>query len=159
MKTPLSNYLFPSYNKDNFKKLWERNIKFDRLFVFLQSILILTFSYRENIWGLFVFISFISSFINLIIFFSKIIYGMQLSSMLRDLAKKEYIPHWIPARRRLIYIAFLIFNNPIVWFSVVIVTAHINSSFPLILVTIFSLPWIAVEWINRKERDYLKGYL
>lgn len=85
--------------------------------------------------------------------------GMQLNSMLRDLAKKEYIPKWIHVRRRLIYITFLIFNNPIVWFPFVVVTAHINSFFPLILVIIFSLPWLAVEWVNRKERHYLKEYL
>lgn len=160
MNTTLQSYLFPSYNRDNFKKLWQHNQKLDRYFVALQSLTIVAFSYREKIWIFFVLISSVSFFIVIFIFFSKIIEGTQLDSMLHNLSKQDLIPAWIPARRRLIHIIYLAINNPIIWLPLSIILADINTSFPLLFIIVLSLPsWLFLELANKKEYKYLKDYL
>lgn len=150
-----------TFKKEVFRELWNYNKKLDRYLVIIQSLFIVSFIYREQIFLFFAIIAIISFFIMPIMYLSKGLKAAQLNRMIYDLVKNKQIPKWILLRRIIINISYLFMSGPGLFIFILIFISIVKSSLahPIFLTIIFSLPWLFLEIINKKEHKYFKQYL
>ncbi|MFA6307306.1 MAG: hypothetical protein WCS88_03720 [Patescibacteria group bacterium] len=144
---------------DSIKSLWLYDRRLDRMLVILQTIFIVTFTFRDKIWGLFVAVAFICFFSLPLIYFSKFAKGHALNKKLRELVAQQKIPQWIPKRRTIIFVSWLIIGHPVFWMFFTIISVEISRALPFILSIILAVPWYLLEHIHRKEEKFLEPYL
>lgn len=145
------------YEKEKFKNLFKYSKKLDNIVFVFQNILILTFSYKEKIWSIFVVVMFICFFAFPIIYLSKLVKDFQFNMMLKDLTTRNLIPSWILKRRYLNNIVWFFFMFGFIFYTLII--SHISYFFPVFLVIIVSTPWLIFKLIiNKKEYEYIEKF-
>jgi len=151
----------PDPAKHSLLTLWNADAHLNRILVILQSVFIMLFTYRQQevIFSIFSIWAFICFFAVPVVYIMKLSKGRALNRKIRVLVAEGKVPAWIPKRRSLVFLSWLIVANPAFWIFFVVMLAGISQVLPIALTLVFMIPWFLLELLHKREAQYLAPYL
>lgn len=151
----------PHPAKSSMGALWNADARLNRVLVLLQSVFILLFSYRQHagVFSLFAVWAFICFFSVPVVYIMKFSKGRALNQKIRALVAENKVPAWIPQRRSMVFLTWLIVANPAFWIFFAVILAAVSQVLPVALTLVFMVPWFLLEVLHKREEQYLAPYL